>query len=89
MLDEKGTVAALKDAYKSGYIVAFTGEQVLIRAGLWAVEIDESQIPPKVMGILVEHIGVLPAAPAAREKLAEAYGVSLAEIVKAVEAGEQ
>jgi transcriptional regulator with XRE-family HTH domain len=27
--------------------------------------------------------------PAAREKLAEAYGVSLAEIVKAVEAGDQ
>ena len=26
--------------------------------------------------------------PAAREKLAEAYGVSLAEIVKAVEAGD-
>jgi hypothetical protein len=65
MLNEKGTVAALKDAYKSGYIVAFTEDLVLIRAGLWAVEIDESQIPPKVMGTLVEHIGVLPAAPAA------------------------
>ena len=66
MLDEKKTVAALKAAYKGGgYRVAFTEGTVLIRAGEWAAEIDAEYIWPKILGTIVEHIGMLPERPAA------------------------
>ena len=61
MLDEKGTVAALKEAYKNGgYRVAFAEGRVLIRAGVWGVEIEAEYICPKILGTVVEHIGILP-----------------------------
>lgn len=42
MLDEKGTVAALKQAYKgSGYKAAFVEGKLPLRCGVWAVEMDE------------------------------------------------
>ena len=66
MLDEKGTVAALKEAYKNGgYRVAFAEGKVLIRAATWSAEIEEEYIYPKILGTIVEHIGVLPEKPAA------------------------
>lgn len=61
MLDEKGTVAALKEAYKNGgYRVAFAEGRVMIRAGVWGAEIEAEYICPKVLGTIVEHIGILP-----------------------------
>lgn len=66
MLDEKGMVAALKAAYKEGgYRVVFSEGHVMIVAGYWAVDLDEEYIWPKVLGTVVEHIGMLPQAPAA------------------------
>lgn len=66
MLDEKGAAAALKEAYKiGGFHVAFAGSKVLIRAGYWAAEIEKDYLFPKILGAIVEMIGVLPATPAA------------------------
>lgn len=65
MIDEKGMVAALKDAYKSGYRVAFAEGRVMVRCGVWAVEMDEEYLMPKVLGTITEHIGIIPAKPAA------------------------
>ena len=66
MLDEKRTVAALKEAYKiGGFHVAFSRGKVLIRGGYWAAEIEQDYIFPKVLGAIVEMIGVLPVMPAA------------------------
>ena len=81
MLDEKGMVAALKEAYKNGgYRVAFAEGRVMIRAGGWAVELDEEYIRPRVLGTVVEHIGVLPGKPTAyycKKKMDPGSGVSL------------
>lgn len=61
MLDEKGMVAALKAAYKEGgYRVAFAEGRVMIRAGVWGVEIEAEYIYPKILETVVEHIGILP-----------------------------
>ena len=61
MLDEKGTAAALREAYKNGgYRVAFAEGRVLIRAGVWGVEIEAEYICQKILGTVVEHIGILP-----------------------------
>lgn len=66
MLDEKGVVAALKAAYKGGgYKAAFAEGKVMLRSGVWAAELDEEYILPRVVGTVVEHIGVLPSKPAA------------------------
>lgn len=61
MLNEKRTVAALKDAFKSGgYKVLFFGGLVSVRAGYWAFEIGEELLPREVLGKIVEHIGMIP-----------------------------
>lgn len=61
MLNEKRTVAALKDAFKSGgYKVLFFGGLVSVRAGYWAFEIAEELLPREVLGKIVEHIGMIP-----------------------------
>lgn len=66
MLDEKRTAAALKEAYKTGgFRVAFAEGKVLIRTNHWAAEIEQDYICPKILGAIVEMIGVLPEAPAA------------------------
>lgn len=66
MLDEKGTAAALRAAYKGGgYRVAFAEGKVMIRTDTWGAEIEEEYIIPKILGAIVEHIGVVPKAPAA------------------------
>lgn len=66
MLSERGMAAALKAAYKSGgYKAAFSEGKLLIRCNAWAVELDEDYLMPKVLGIVTEHIGVVPKTPAA------------------------
>ena len=66
MLDEKRTVAALREAFKgAGYHVAFTEDQILVRNDVWAFWVDSLYIPPKVLGTIVEHIGLIPNRPAA------------------------
>ena len=65
MINEKATVAALKEAYKNGFRVAFAKGKVLIRTNHWAAEIEQDYICPKILGAIVEMIGVLPEAPAA------------------------
>lgn len=83
MLNEKRTVAALKDAFKGGgYKAAFVDGKLLLRCGVWAVEMDEEYFLPKVLGTVVEHIGVIPVEPAAyycQKKMDPGSGVSLDE----------
>lgn len=89
MLDEKGMVAALKAAYKGGgYKAAFAEGKVMLRCGGWAAELDEEYILPRVVGTVVEHIGVLPSKPAAyycQKKMDPGSGVSLDEELDAWE----
>ena len=66
MLDEKGAAGALREAYKgSGYHVMFHDGRIFARTETWAFEIDEYCIPVKVLGTIVEHIGMIPDRPAA------------------------
>lgn len=61
MLNEKGTNAALKAAFKTGgYKVLFDKGLVSVRAGYWAFEIGEELLPREVLGKIVEHIGMIP-----------------------------
>lgn len=83
MLDEKGLVAALKTAFKGGgYKAAFVEGKLLLRCGVWAVEMDEEYLMPKVLGVVTEHIGIVPGIPAAyfcQKKMDPGSGVSLDE----------
>lgn len=90
MLDEKGLVAALKTAFKGGgYRAAFAEGKLLLRCGYWAAELKVEYILPKVLGTVVEHIGVVPEDPAAyfcQKKMDPGSSYSLYEELKAWEA---
>lgn len=68
VIDEKGLLSAMKDAYKkksTGYKVAARispkGERELILSGPgWSAEIARENAPRKVLGVIVEHVGDLP-----------------------------
>lgn len=66
VVNEKGLLRAMKDAYKSdGYKVAvsdFGGvTEVIIDNAMWTVAILKSEMPRKVLAMIVEHIGDIPA----------------------------
>ena len=65
VVNEAGLCAAMKRAYKeSGYkIAAVTADgttKMMIAATGWCVVIRKSQMPRKVMGLIVEHVGDIP-----------------------------
>lgn len=62
VIDEKGLISAMKDAYKGeGYKLAVDEqggiECVIIAAPLWTVVIRKSELPRKVLGLIAEHTG--------------------------------
>lgn len=62
VVEEKGLIAAMKDAYKSeGYKLAvdLQGgiESVMIASPMWTVVIRKSELPRKVLSLIVEHTG--------------------------------
>lgn len=65
VIREKGLLKAMKEAYKQdGYKVASLGTEhgswLLIQGSGWAVEIEAGNVPRKVLGLIVEHLGKLP-----------------------------
>lgn len=65
VIDEKGLLRAMKEAYKTtGYKVAAdnsTGvDMLVIGTPLWVAEIEQDNVPRKVLGLIAEHIGTLP-----------------------------
>lgn len=65
VVEEKGLLAAMKDAYKTdGYKVAVENsadiENVIISTASWTVVILKKELPRKVLGLIAEHIGEIP-----------------------------
>lgn len=68
VIDEKGLLSAMKDAYKkksTGYKVAARiledeEEELILSAPGWTAFINRENAPRKVMGLIVEHVGDLP-----------------------------
>lgn len=65
VIDEKGLMAAMKDAYKAeGYKVAVEDsagiENVILHTSMWTVVVMKKELPRKVLGLIAEHIGDIP-----------------------------
>lgn len=65
VIEEKGLLSAMKDAYKTdGYKVAVEDsadiENVIISTSAWTVVILKKELPRKVLGLIAEHIGEIP-----------------------------
>ncbi len=65
VVNEKGLLSAMKDAYKlDGYQVAVDEsggiENMIIHTPMWTVVIMKSELPRKVLAMVVEHIGEIP-----------------------------
>ena len=74
VVNEKGLLRAMKDAYKgAGYKVATQTsggiEEIVIGYPGWVVVIEKKNIPRKVLGLIAEHVGAIP-------EHGEAYQVS-------------
>lgn len=65
IVDEKGLIRAMKEAYKSdGYTVAAEDragiENITITNYEWTVIIQRDELPRKILGMIAEHIGEIP-----------------------------
>lgn len=61
LVSEKGLVRALKDAYRrQGYTVLNSGTELTIYTPLWFVRTTWEELPRKVLGAIVEHMGTIP-----------------------------
>lgn len=61
IIDEKGLVRAIKRAYTTyGYNVLNLGRQVAVYTDTWYISCEWINLPRKALGIIVEHIGMLP-----------------------------
>ena len=61
MLDEKGTAAAMKAAWrKGGYRFVLSGGILSVRAESWGFQGALENIPNKALGLLAEHFGCFP-----------------------------
>lgn len=63
MINEKGLLRAMKNAYRGGgYEVAGYGEEntLFISGYGWCVRVPQKQCPRKVLALLVEHVGLIP-----------------------------
>lgn len=77
VVNEKGLIRAMKEAYKvTGYDVAVeeagTVENLIVSALNWAVVMERKSVPPKVRGLIAEHLPEFP-------KVGEAYCVKKGE----------
>ena len=63
MINERALLAALKDEWKgAGYTVGRTGERLLLKGIGWTLHCTMEVLPRKVLALLVEHLGEIPAA---------------------------
>ena len=64
LLDEDKVSAMLKKEHKHGYDIIVDEAAVTVMTEKWMITMARDQIPRKVLGTLVEHMGLLPQAPA-------------------------
>ena len=58
MLDEKKTAAALKEAWRrGGYRFVLTNGILSVRTDVWGFQAALVNVPPKVLGLITEHLG--------------------------------
>ena len=60
IISESGLVRAIKSAYKTGYTVENTGNDVIIYTVGWLVRCEWTNLPRKVLAAIVEHLGMIP-----------------------------
>ena len=61
MIDERGLLAAIKDAWRTGgYSVVGNGGELVLQGGGWLAVLPRSIVPRKVLALLVEHLGEIP-----------------------------
>lgn len=61
IVSEKALIKAMNTAKKAGgYRCWVDGRRTVIYTGFWVVECLTAQLPRKVLGLLVEHMGTLP-----------------------------
>lgn len=99
IIDEKGLISAMKDAYKSsGYNVTVEEDaagvpNVIIGTGWWTVVIAKESLPRKVLGLIAEHVGDIPDAGEAYrvmkgEPQTEIFGVAV-QMLRSVHDGDK
>lgn len=77
MVNEKGLVRAMKEAWSGGgYIVTVREDLVYIRYNAWDLIMPVKLLPRKVLALLVEHIGSIPQDGEAYQ-CRKAYGAQL------------
>lgn len=58
MLDEKRLAAAMKEAWRgAGYRFVLCNEILSVRADGWGFQAAVTNVPPKVLGLITEHLG--------------------------------
>lgn len=50
----------MKEAYKTGLVIANSGERILIAGRYWEMDIANYAIPKELMGAIIELVGELP-----------------------------
>lgn len=85
VVNEKGLLRAMKDAYKrTGYTVAAENkaaiENIIIATHKWAVTVEKKNLPRKVLGLIAEHLGDIPAAGEAYEVKAKAPQIEIYDV---------
>lgn len=61
LINETGLVRAIKRAYKSvGYTVSNQGGKVSVHTETWYIQTRRDILPRKVLGIIAEHMGMIP-----------------------------
>ena len=61
LIDAKGVVRALKEAYRTdGYLVAMREDLLIIAASDWYLECSSHTIPRKLLAVIAEHAGFVP-----------------------------
>ncbi|MCI2105427.1 MAG: hypothetical protein LKK00_01720 [Intestinimonas sp.] len=60
LISEQGLCRAIKQIHKTGYDILMDESELVISSERFLVVMDRRDIPRKVQGLLVEHMGCLP-----------------------------
>lgn len=61
VVNEKGLLKAMKDAYKTdGYTVAVSDADLILKTVQWTVVLHMEEVPSKVLALITEHLRKLP-----------------------------
>lgn len=93
VINEKGLMKAMKRAYsKEGYKVACRGTEdpeLLISGSGWWVVMDQKNTPRKILGLIAEHLGKLPAPGEALQVAKAATQVEIFNMISEADMAEE